>query len=272
MNSTDRAVESWASWMRAAGRAPGTIALRTGHVRKVFRDLGVQQLNDVTTEQLVEFLATQRWRPNTRRSYRASLRVFYDWARAAGYVEASPVERVPAPKIPRSRPRPLPEDNYRLALQVARYEPALRIAIRLGGQCGLRRAELSRVHRDDVFEDLIGHALRVVGKGGHERLVPLPEDLAHDLLARPQGWLFPSPRLHGRPATPQAVGRWISSLLGPGFTTHSLRHRCGTMALEHNGGNLRAVQELLGHAKPETTAIYTLVREETIRAAMEGAA
>lgn len=242
-------------------------------MRKVLRDLEVDELTEVSTDQLVEFLAHQRWKPNTRRSYRASLRVFFEWAQGAGEVELSPAALLPAPKVPRGVPHPVPEDNYRVALRIAKYDPALRIAIELGGHCGLRRAEISRVHRDDLVGDLLGDPwLRVIGKGGHERMVPLTDELADQLRARPRDWLFPSPRIPGRPATAQAVGRWISSVLGAGYTTHSLRHRCGTIALKRNGGDLRAVQELLGHAKPETTAIYTLIGQDRIRAAMEGAA
>lgn len=270
--STDRAVERWAGWMRAAELSTGTIALRTGHVRKVLRDLDVDDLRDVTTEQLVAFLAQQRWRPNTKRSYRASLRTFFDWARATGLVDRSPVDLVPRIKPPRSVPRPIPDEAYRAAKAAAKYDRRLRCGIWLGGQCGLRRFEIAKVHSDDVVEDLTGHSLRVVGKGGHERMVPLPDDLAAELLALPKGWLFPSPRIPGAHSTAPAVGRWISSVLGPGYTTHSLRHRCGTKALENNGGQLRPVQELLGHAHPNTTAIYTGVSTQRIRSSMEGAA
>jgi integrase/recombinase XerC len=258
--------------MRTANRSPGTIALRTFHVRRVLDELGVETLGDVTTEQLVELLANKRWKPNTRRSYRASLRTFFSWARASGLIERSPVDLIPAPQLPRSKPHPLPEPAYRTALQVARYDQRLRVAIQLGGQCGLRRGEIAQVHRDDVVEDLVGSTLRVIGKGGHERYVPLPAELADQLLALPRDWLFPSPRIPGRHATSGAVGRWISSVLPAGYTTHSLRHRCGTMALRNSGGDLRAVQELLGHAKAETTQIYTLIGQDAIRAAMESAA
>jgi integrase/recombinase XerC len=268
---TARAVERWASWMRAAGRSPNTVALRVGHIRKILRDLQADDLASVSTEDLVQYLARQTWKPNTRRSYRATMRVFFDWARAAGLVQASPAELVPTTKLPRARPHPLPERAYRTALATTTDKP-LRIGIQLGGQCGLRRSEISRVRREDVAPDLVGYSLRVVGKGGHERMVPLPDDLADQLLAQPAGWLFPSPRRPGHPVTPGAVGKWISEAIGPGHTTHSLRHRCATVALWRNGGDLRAVQELLGHAKPETTALYTLIPDSAVRAAMEAAA
>lgn len=257
--------------MRAAGRSPNTIALRVGHVRKILRDLRTDDLATVSTEDLVELFARQRWKANTRRSYRASMRVFFEWAQAAGLVESSPAALVPTTKLPRSKPHPVPEKVYRTALATTTDKP-LRIGIQLGGQCGLRRSEIARVCREDVQPDLVGFSLRVLGKGGHERMVPLPDGLAGQLLARPPGWLFPSSRRPGQPVTAGALGKWISEILGGGHTTHSLRHRCATVALHRNGGDLRAVQELLGHAKPETTAIYTLIPDSAIRAAMEAAA
>lgn len=264
-------MEGWASWMASAGKTVETIKLRTGHVRKVFTDLDVKDFTEVAESQLVSFLAAQQWKPNTRRSYRASLRGFFAWAVHARLIDHSPAALIPQVPIPRAKPRPIPELPYRSALQVAKYDRQLRIGIRLGGNCGLRRFELAKVHTDDVVEDLVGHALRVTGKGGHERMVPLPDDLADELRTLPRGWLFPSTRIPGRHATAGAVGRWISNALGPGYTTHNLRHRCGTVALMRNGGDLRAVQELLGHAKPETTMIYTLVPDVAVRRAMEAA-
>lgn len=258
-------------WMKAANRAPDTIRLRTGHVEKVLRDL---RLTDtpwaVTTEQLVAYLASQAWEPNTLRSYRASLRTFYGWARDSGRTDVSPAHLLPPVQIPRSKPRPAPEGAYAFGLTGA--PPDMQIALLLGGDCGLRRGEIARAQREGLERDLLGYSLRVIAKGGHVRLVPLEDDLADLILAQPAGWLFPSPRRPGQPMTAATLGRHISSRLPGTFTTHSLRHRAGTVALEENGGDLRAVQELLGHAKPETTAMYTYVSDSRIRETMRGAA
>ena len=70
----------------------------------------------------------------------------------------------------------------------------------------------------------------------------------------------PSPDL-----TPAHVGKIVSRLLPEAWTCHTLRHRCATVAY-HASHDLRAVQELLGHAKPETTAAYTLVPQDSVRA------
>lgn len=138
--------------------------------------------------------------------------------------------------------------------------------LKLAGVCGLRRGEIARVRREDITEDLVGWTLRVRGKGGHERLVPLPDDLAREILKQSPGWLFPSPKTSG-PLTAAHVGVLVSALLPEGWTCHTLRHRCATVAYADQR-DLRAVQELLGHAKPETTALYTEVPLDAIRSAV----
>jgi integrase/recombinase XerC len=145
-----------------------------------------------------------------------------------------------------------------------------RLMIQRAAVCGLCRGEISKVRRDDVREDLLGCSLPVMGKGGHVRMVPLPTLLAVQLLRCRPGWIFPS-STRGRPLTPARVGKLVSRTLPEGWTCHTLRHRCGTAAYHLGGIDLRAVQELLGHAKSETTDLYTKVGADSIRAAMLGA-
>lgn len=261
----EQAVTLWAGFMGAAANTSETIAARTAHVRRVGKALGGRP-GDVTTADLVDWLAGHDWRPNTRRAYRASLRAFYGWLVDAGHVGRSPAAALPTVKVPRPVPRPTPETAYRLALRIA--DKRGRMATLLAGVCGLRRGEVARARREDVVEDLVGWSLRVLGKGGKERLVPLPDDLARMLLACPAGWLFPSPA--GGHLTPHHLGKLVSANLPEGFTMHTLRHRCATVAYSQTN-DLRAVQELLGHAKPETTAIYTAVPGSAIRAAVAAA-
>lgn len=162
-----------------------------------------------------------------------------------------------------------PEMIYRQALADA--DDRARLMIQLAAQCGLRRGEIARCRREDVVPDLWGHSLRVDGKGGHVRSVPLPEELAQIILEHPPSWLFPSPAAGGGPLTPHHVGKIVSRLLPDGWTCHTLRHRCATVAYASTR-DLRAVQELLGHAKPETTARYTQVPVDAVRQAVAAAA
>lgn len=70
----------------------------------------------------------------------------------------------------------MPEAAYEVAARVAPAE--MLIAILLAGNCGLRRGEIARARREDLQRDLVGWSLVVVGKGGHVRHVPVPDELA----------------------------------------------------------------------------------------------
>lgn len=133
--------------------------------------------------------------------------------------------------------------------------------VRLAGACGLRRAEIAQLRGDDIDNGWV----RVTGKGGQVRAVPLPDDLAW--LGGVDGWVFPNGR--GGHLAPDTVGRLLRQVLGRGG--HTLRHRYATTVYAGTG-DLRAVQELLGHASPVTTARYTLVSPKRLREAAAFAA
>lgn len=268
MALADHEIEQWATWLRAAGRPKSTIDLRTYHVRRIMREIETDPWA-LDTETLVHYLAGQTWAPETRRAYRASLRAFYTWAQATGRRADNPAALLPTISLPRAVPRPTPDQIWRDALSSA--DERTRLMLELAGKCGLRRGEIARVRREDVVPDLEGHSLHVKGKGGHERYVPLPDVTAARLLAAPAGWIFPSPHRPGTHLTPHHVGKLISRLLGDGWTTHTLRHRCATVAY-WDTKDLRAVQELLGHAKTDTTARYTKTSLSSIRRAVDAAA
>lgn len=260
-------VQQWARWMAAANNTPDTIAQRVYHVTRVLREIGGDPWA-VTADQLIDWLGAQGWKPNTMRAYRASLRAFYTWGQGVGRRVDNPGLLMPSVRMPRGVPRPAPEDVYRAALLVS--DERVRLMVHLAAICGLRRGEISRVRHQDVVPDLVGWSLRVVGKGGHVRMVPLPEELAVDLRRLATGWVFPSPSRPG-PLTAAHVGKLVSRALPEGWTCHTLRHRCGTVAYAATK-DLRAVQELLGHARTDTTALYTKIPEASIRSAMMAAA
>lgn len=263
-------VHGWVMWMRAGGAPETTIAQRRYQVVRTLRDAQADPLT-VTAEQLIEWLGSQAWAPETRRAYRAGLRRFFTWLQATGRRADNPAALIPTVPLPRTSPRPTPDSIYREALAGA--DDDTRLMLRLAAMLGLRRGEIAKLHSSDLLEDLVGTSLRVHGKGGHVRTLPLPEVLAAALRLRTPGWVFPSPsaRRPGAPLTPAHVGVMVSRALPDGWTCHTLRHRCATVAYAAER-DLRAVQELLGHAKPETTARYTQVPNDAIRRAIAAAA
>lgn len=259
----------WELELLAASRPVTTRGLRTYHLRRIADDFQHRDPWTLTRGELVGWLAGwSEWSVGTRRSYRSSLRAFYAWGQAAGHVAVSPAATLPPITAPRGLPRPVPAD--RLEAAVAAAEPRVRLALLLLAETGIRRGECAAVHTDDLLLVADGWSLRVLGKGGRERRVPIGEELGGLLQLLPHGWVFPScHRGFGAPKghlTPAHMGRLISRALGEGWAAHSVRHRFGTLAYAVDR-DLRAVQELLGHQKIETTTVYTKVPDGAMRRA-----
>jgi integrase/recombinase XerD len=211
----------------------------------------------------------------------SSVRSFHRFLVRDGVVDRDPARGVAQPKLPRSLPHPLTvEEIARLLDAPPRETPAGlrdRAILELLYGAGLRISELTGLDVDDV--DLDDGAVRVLGKGGKEREVPLGryarEAVAAYLTrARPElvrgsarGALFLNQR--GGRLSRQSCDRMVrSAARGAGIdrhvSLHTLRHSFATHLLE-GGADVRVVQELLGHASVATTQIYTLVTREHLR-------
>lgn len=261
------AITAWEMFMRAASRPDTTIYLRTYHLRRLAIDHADRQPWSIGLDDLLTWLAMHTWAVETRRAYRASVRSFYSWAVLAGHMTASPAALLPPIRPPRGRPRPA--SDRVLCDAIAGAPDRERLMLLLAGYAGLRRGEISRVHTEDLVEDIAGWSLRVTGKGGHVRVVPLTGTLTLGLKSLPPGWAFPG--LHGGHLTPEHVGKLVSRRLPPGWGCHTLRHRFAT-TLRRRDVQLDVIRELLGHARVETTLIYSEVPTAALRAAVAAAA
>lgn len=273
-------LEEWQTWLRAGARTENTIRTRRdhlSHLAQLHADPWALSEGD-----LARWLSQSDWSPATKRAKRSSARSFYGWALRAGFVTTNPAIDLDPIRQRRALPRPTPTDVLREAVQIA--DDRVRLALNLALYAGLRRAEIAGLHAQDIRDV----ELLIRGKGGHERLVPLHPELATTLRAELQrrrdaidvgqgwggsippadGWLFPArdPSLH---ITPRWLGVLVGRALGPGWTTHTIRHRFATQAYQTHR-DLRAVQELLGHSRPETTARYAAVPNGALAAAVEG--
>lgn len=255
------AIEAWLLVLRVAGRPETTLGLRGYQLGRIAGDLAHLSPWAVTGDDLVLWLAGQRWGAETRRSFRSALRSFYGWAAGAGYVEHDPSLALPAVKPKQPTPRPTPAPAYLAALE--RAEGRTRLMVRLALDMGLRRGEVARVHSDDLERDLTGWTLHVHGKGNRDRRVPMPDDLAELVRQRAgAGWLFPGS--DGGHLSPRWVGKLVAAVLPGAWSMHSLRHRFATDAYAVDT-DLLAVQELLGHASPVTTRAYVQAPREALR-------
>lgn len=269
METARETIAAWRRWMIAAGRPQTTVGLRVYQLTR-FCESHPQPFA-CTVEVLADWLAGHDWSPETRRSWRAALKGFYRWAIVTGRTATNPANDLPVVLVPTKRARPAPDAAIRAALVGA--DDRLWTMVNLAWRCGLRRGEIARVHGDDLLQDAEGHALVVHGKGGKERVVPIPEDVAGRVRQRCRttagGWCFAGD-IDGH-LSPARVGELVADALPGKWTCHTLRHRFATESYAATG-NLFAVQELLGHSKPETTRIYVELPREALRAATAWAA
>lgn len=260
-------IEDYLVTLAAAGQSSMTMELRRIQLGRVGRELGGRPA-DVTGPALVAWFGGHcEWSLETRRSNRAAAVGFFRWAYRAGQVPVYLADELPRVRPPKPSPRPAPDSAWRAALATADTRTTL--MLRLAGEAGLRRAEVARVHRGDLVESAGGWSLRVHGKGGKVRVVPISDSLAEAMrqahaLSPAGGWLFPDGL--GGHLGPKYVGWLVGAALPAGWTMHTLRHRFATRAYRGTR-NLRAVQTLLGHESIATTERYTAVDDDEIRAA-----
>lgn len=262
----EQAVQRWADTLTAAGQSAETIRVRKAIVRHVAHLSGVGHPADVDADTLVALCAGQSWSVDHRRSVRTSLRGFYGWCVSRGVTATNPADGLPKVGESKPRPRPVTDEAWQQFLAVA--GPRERLAGRLAAEAGMRRAEVAQARRDDLIEDLSGWSIIVRGKGDRQRIVPINDDLAQEVLARPDGFLFPNGDGH---LTANCVGKLVSSLLPAGVSMHKLRHRYASRGYAGTR-NLVAVQKALGHASLATTQRYVATAADEVRAVSEAAA
>ena len=223
------------------------------------------------------WLAARQARGLSRASLRRGLsavRGFHGWLAEAHGSESVAVGAARAPGAPRRLPRPLAASDAAAVLEaVADAAPAPWIGLRdaavltLLWGCGLRIGEALSLRGRDAP---LGAALRVTGKGGRMREVPVL-DAAREAVERyreaaPFALTREAPLFRGvrggalNPRATQAAMAAARAALGlpASATPHALRHAFATHLLTA-GGDLRAIQTLLGHASLSTTQIYTAV-------------
>ncbi len=215
----------------------------------------------------------------------SAVRSFHRFLLREGVTERDPAAAVAQPRLPRSLPRPLPVDDVRRLLEAPEESSPTgvrdRAILELLYGSGLRISELTGMDVDDI--DLEEGSLRVLGKGGKEREVPLGSfgrDAVSAYLTRgrpalatgaSRGALFLNARggRLSRQSCARLLGRYVRLAgIDRRVTLHTLRHSFATHLLE-GGADVRVVQELLGHASVATTQIYTLVTARHLREVYE---
>ncbi|MGB5453794.1 MAG: site-specific tyrosine recombinase XerD [Sedimenticolaceae bacterium] len=242
-------------------------------------------LQQARRDQLLGYLAAGveagvRARTSARRL--STLRQFFQWTLRENLRTTDPTLQIEAPRLGRPLPKSLSEAEVEALLEAPDTGTAVglrdRAMLEVLYATGLRVSELVGLQPDQV--SLSQGLVRVVGKGGKERLVPLGDEavswIGHFLSdARPEllggqpcEALFPTRRRSGM--TRQAF--WyrikkhaLSAGIRQTLSPHTLRHAFATHLVNH-GADLRVVQLLLGHSSLSTTQIYTHVARERLQA------
>jgi len=239
---------------------------------------GVGDLPQVEESHLILYLGRLRRgnaAPATVMRKLSAFRAFYRYLVRDEKIPADPTANLPAARLLRRLPSVLSiEEVERLLAQPdARTRRGLRdrAMLELLYATGLRVSELAGLRRGDLNLDL--GLVRCLGKGSKERIVPVGRPALEAVRAYLAARRDAAPALFlgnkGRPLTRVALWRIIArsarqaGIRGP-VTPHTLRHSFATHMLE-GGADLRAIQELLGHANIVTTQIYTHVSVDRLR-------
>jgi integrase/recombinase XerC/integrase/recombinase XerD len=205
----------------------------------------------------------------------AAIRAFYGALVRSGTVASNPADLVATPKQDRKLPRVLSREEMQNLLDGIPAGTPLemrdRAMLELAYSCGLRAEEVVNLKVDSP--DFDGERLRIEGKGGKTRLVPMGEPAQAALtryLERGRRTLVgvgsedallvskSGRRLHPSDVR-RRLERWVrEAAIAGGVSPHALRHSFATHLLE-GGADLRSIQELLGHASLSTTQVYTQV-------------
>jgi integrase/recombinase XerD len=291
----ERAVDAWLTHLdveRGASRHTLSAYRRDlGRWTAYLGSVGVERPEDVRERHVTEFLAGLRegdadHPPLAATSAARTLvavRGLHRFLALEGVVDADPARRVSPPSTPARLPKAIPVEDVERLLEAASVgdTPASlrdRALLEVLYGTGARISEAVGLDVDDVERD--DGVVRLRGKGGKERIVPLGSYAAEALAAwlvrgRPtfaaRGVGTPALFLNARGGRLSRQSAWSvlracaeRAHVGGHLSPHTLRHSFATHLLE-GGADVRVVQELLGHASVTTTQIYTLVTVQRLR-------
>ena len=246
-------------------------------------------IGDVTTDSLrtyLHWLDRKGEKPSSLARKLACLRSFYRFHVREGTVEKNPAEDIRSPKLPKTLPRVLTKDDANVLMEFPRGITPLslrdRAILETLYSTGARVSEAVGLNLGDL--DRSGGLVHLRGKGRKERIVPVGDVALQAIHAyraslthaagddRPSTPLFLNHRggrLTAR-SVARLVARYSSNLAGGAVSPHALRHSYATHLLDE-GADLRAIQELLGHASLSTTQKYTHLATDQLLAVYDRA-
>ena len=292
MNTPDPARLFWLEGFRdfltlEAGHSPNTVENYLRDLRRLAEFAtarGIGSPAELTRPLLREFVFALKdlgLSAATIRRHVSAVRTYFGFLLGEGMVQEDPSDRLESPRLGRALPDTLSVGEVEALLAAPAIEEPLgwrdRALLELGYGAGLRVSEMCGLGLTDLV--LSEGLVRVLGKGSKERLVPIGRSVLGALSVylhtlRPtldRGASRQRVFLNNRGQPLSRVGAWgiVKRAAGRAgltktVTPHTLRHSFATHLLE-GGADLRAVQEMLGHADLSTTQIYTHVDREYLR-------
>jgi integrase/recombinase XerD len=252
---------------------------------RYLEEFQIDDLSKINYENLIAFFKELKNAGLNSRSaarYYSSLKGFFNYLAANKYIVTSPLEKVPTPKLAKNLPPVLSINEVNAILSMPDKENKLglrdKAVLETFYACGIRVSELINLKLSDLF--LPEEVIRVLGKGAKERLVPIGSSaiewvntylkqsrLLLEKKNKSGNFLF----LNNHGTKLSRMGIWkivnryvVEAGIQKEVHPHTFRHSFATHLLE-GGADLRAVQEMLGHADISTTQIYTHIDREYIK-------
>lgn len=246
---------------------PTTLREHKTVIRGLVDKIGDMEIRAVRVTHLQDWIAGQQVQASTIRHRISVVRSFFRWAQEHQIIRHDPMVGIRAPRQPRAVPRAIPEQDVNELIRGLRDNRA-RLVIGLMLHLGLRVGEVSRLEMADF--DFVNETVRIIGKGGHERILPLVAPLRPflaDYLAergRQSGPVIMSKKQAGKGINANTLSHLVSEWMDycgikgsayDGRSAHALRHTmCETLYAA--GTDLRTIAAAAGHASPTTTWKY----------------
>ncbi len=266
LNPMNDLIASHLTQLRAEGKSPDTILARYNVLTAADRKLP-HGIDDVTPEEIVTYMANDKWSPNTRAIYWRHLAGFYRWGVAGDdpWLTGNPMAGMEPPRGTRGVPHPVTDAEWEYAY--TNSNEWWQLVIALAGLIGLRAGEICALERRHVGAEWV----RVEhGKGDKTRMVPMHDEFWPIVQPRPAGRLVIGWKL-GQPVSRHRLtllAREHFDKLGlPDVHLHRFRAWFATKQIQL-GHDITEVRESMGHESLDTTQIYVLVTEGQRRRAV----
>lgn len=238
--------------------SPNTIK-QYGLILHNFQEFCGKPIDQVNRHEIIRYLNHLMFEQNRSKAYVSNImsiiKSFYSFLAENEYIPANPAKGISSVKTDKKAPVYLTQDEMRALIETA-LDPRDNLIVKMLYATGVRVSELVNIKKQDI--DLDRNTIKVFGKGAKERIVLVPDVLKAQLETYCGG--FPEGQklfdLNIRTVERDIKALAVRAGINKKVTPHKLRHSFATHMLQ-NGGNVVAIQKLLGHTSLNTTQIYT---------------